>query len=131
MTKWSPKQRMRLWIKRNPTFDAVLTRLGKGKRKIKTLLRRVKVDGFAMTILECSECKWQVWLEAHHQYGSGKPRKIDPMNFRTEAKYESYKKWRAKMLRTKLACPKCDCGTFRYVKTMVMDHGNLYSELAE
>lgn len=122
---------MRLWVKKNPTYDAVLTRLGRGGRKIKKTLRRVKVTGFAMTILACSECKWQVWLEAHHQYGSGRPLKLDPMNFKTKKRYEDYKKWRTKMLRRKLTCPKCECDTFRYVKTMVMDHGTLYSELAD
>ncbi len=125
------RNRMRLWLKRNPTFEATLARLGSGKRKVTKMLRRMKIDGFAMTILACSECKWQVWLEAHHQYGSGKPRVLDPMRFKSKAEWERHKKWRAKMLRTPLRCPKCDCDTFRYVKTMVMDHGTLYSELAD
>jgi len=122
---------MRTWIKRNPTFEATLVRLGHGKRKVVKMLRRMKIEGFAMTILACSECKWQVWLEAHHQYGNGRPRKIDPLRFKSKAEYEKHKKRRAEILRTPLRCPKCDCGTFRYVRTEVMDHGTLYSELAE
>jgi hypothetical protein len=129
MIDWSSKGRWRAWLKRNPTFEATLVR--RGKRKIKKILRRIKIEGFAMTELECSECKHPVWLEAHHQYGSGKPRKIDPLRFKSKKEFEEYKKWRTKMLRTPLKCPSCNCKTFTYVKTTVMDHGTVYSELSD
>jgi hypothetical protein len=86
-----------------PTFNAVLTRIG-----------------------------WRVHLEAHHQYGKGKPIPLQPLNFKSPQEYRRYRAWRTKMLRRTLACPKCKCKEWHYVRTEVMCAGresSLYSEV--
>lgn len=127
MSSWH-QLRLKHWFSRHPTFEAILKPLARGHKK-KLTLRLIDVPGSAMTVLDCAKCGWRIWLEAHHQLGSGKPWKVIPWRFESKEDYERYKKWRTKMLRSKTVCPKCKNDTFKYVRTEVMDHGRLYDEV--
>lgn len=86
------------------TYDATLKAAGKSK---KVVLRRVLfLPGIAFTILDCTECHWRVYLEAHHEYGSGRRTSPGPRSNRDV-----------------LACPKCKCLSWRYIRTEVMNRG--------
>ena len=125
------RQRWKRYVRNNPTFHATLRRGREGRIAKRVYLRRGRVEGIAFTVLDCAECGWRVYLEAHHSYGSGKPHRIRPERFQSAGELKRYKTWRTKMLRGKTVCPKCKNDTWRYVRTDVMDHGKLYSELAK
>ncbi len=120
------------WGRNNETFKAELTSLRTGRTR-ETHLRRTRHEpGIAFTVLDCGECGWRVYCEAHHRYGDGKPRAVrSRYTFRDRASWLRYKRWRTKMLKSKLVCPKCKHDTFRYVRTEVFDSKDVYSELAD
>ncbi len=122
------------------TYRGTLQRLSRrfggrpGARRDIVLRRVIRLEGIAFTILDCAKCKHQVALEAHHEYGSGKPRKVTRRMYNKSGRRVDgeYRKWRTKMLRTALRCPLCKSDAFKYVRTEVYSPGQaskLYSEV--
>lgn len=80
-----------------PTYTGTMRELG-GSRKRSLTIRLLRFfDGVAMTVLDCAKCKWRIHLEAHHDYGRGRPRRLNPRRFRSKKEYNRYKAWRTKM----------------------------------
>lgn len=58
-------------------------------------------------MLDCAKCRWRIYLEAHHAYGSGR---IDSKTYHEEIKQRGT---------NKVSCPKCKSDAFKYVRTDV------------